>query len=73
MIIQKMDAESLTNIRNRLEDKRTEYGSFVTVGHMNQANEARQYIYGMTFVLNALGYDVVYTNAGKPVIMSRDE
>ena len=73
MVIQKMDAESLINIRNRLEDKRTEYGSFVTVGHRNKANEARQYIYGMTFVLNALGYDVVYTNAGKPVIMSRDE
>lgn len=73
MLIQKMDAESLINIRNRLEDKRTEYGIFMTVGYRKQANEARQYIYGMTFVLNALGYDVVYTNAGKPVIINRDE
>lgn len=73
MLIQKMDAESLINIRNRLEDKRTKYGSFMTVGYRKQANEARQYIYGMTFVLNALGYDVVYTNAGKPVIINRDE
>ncbi|MBO7207006.1 MAG: hypothetical protein J6W10_05275 [Kiritimatiellae bacterium] len=73
MLIQKMDAEIRNNIQSKLTDKRTEYGSFMTVGHKKQANEARQYIYGMTFVLNALGYDVVYTNAGKPVIISRDE
>lgn len=73
MIIQTMDAETKRQIEDKLAHKRAEYVGYMTVCGRKFANEPRQYIYGMTFVLNALGYDVVYTDVGKPVIISRDE